>query len=228
MKNVYLFRFGILFFASVALFVACEKDDANEGITVKDIDGNLYHGVKIGNQVWMKENLNVTRFRNGDPIPTTNPFDLNITDLSAPVYQWITENDEANAAIYGRLYTWHAATDSRGICPEGWRIPTDDDWNDLWSYLGADDAGSKIREAGTTHWYSASTANNSSGFTALPGDLRRREGNYSGIVGFYGYWWTSTSSIGDMAFYYSIDYTCFITRAPAYKNHGLSIRCIKD
>ena len=208
--------------------VGCEKDQGSDEITVTDYDGNVYHGVKIGNQVWMKENLAVTHFRNGDAIPTTNPLTLDITNQTAPVYQWVTGNNASNAAVYGRLYTWFAATDTREICPEGWHIPSDDEWDALWSYLGIDDAGNMLREEGTTHWYSASTATNESGFTALPGDYRKQDGSYPGTVGFYGYWWTSGSSISNMAFYYSIDYTCFITRATAYKNHGLSIRCIKD
>ncbi len=210
------------------LAVGCSKDEGGGEITVTDFDGNVYHGVKIGSQVWMKENLAVTHFRNGDLISTTNPANLDITNQTAPVYLWVTGNVEANAAIYGRLYTWYAAIDSRGICPQRGHIPSDDEWDGLIAYLGADDAGKMMRETGTTHWYAASEATNESGFTALPGDYRKQDGSYPGTIGFYAYWWTTSSSISNSAFYYSVDYTCFVTRSTAYKNHALSIRCIND
>lgn len=217
--------------ASVMLFFSgCEKDKEGTEITVTDIDGNVYHGITIGTQVWLKENLAVTRFRNGDPIPTTNPVNLDITSQNNPVYQWIVGANESNAATYGRLYTWYAATDSRGICPEGWHIPTLEEWNTLFDYLGENEAA-KMKETGKEHWYATSElVTNSSGFTALPGDYRKRDGTYMGTPGFRAYFWssTSTSSPGS-AWHIDFDYALPTVQVPgAFKDHGLSIRCIKD
>ncbi|MBI5184900.1 MAG: fibrobacter succinogenes major paralogous domain-containing protein [Nitrospinae bacterium] len=91
------------------------------GKTVTDVDGNVYNTVTIGTQTWMKENLKVTKYRDGTAIPTTT---ADISAETSPAYQWAYNGDESNAAAYGRLYTWHAATDSRGLCPAGWHLPT--------------------------------------------------------------------------------------------------------
>jgi uncharacterized protein (TIGR02145 family) len=212
------------------VFEGCEKDKGSSEITVTDVDGNVYHGITIGTQVWLKENLAVKHFRNGDLIPTTSPANLDITSQNSPVYQLAVGGSEANAVTYGRLYTWHAATDARGICPEGWHIPSLEEWNTLLLYLG-DDAGAKMKETGTMHWYSTSEeVTNSSGFTALPGDYRKQDGTYPGTPGFTAAFWssTTTSSAGS-AWYIDIDYSFTSVQVPgAYKNHGLSVRCIKD
>ncbi len=93
--------------------------------TIKDYDNNVYNTVKIDNQLWMAENLKTTSYRNGDPIGTTTPATADITGESEPKYQWAYDGNESNAAVYGRLYTGYAVTDSRGICPTGWHIPTE-------------------------------------------------------------------------------------------------------
>jgi hypothetical protein len=117
---------------------------------VVDIDGNAYHTVTIGNQVWMVENLKVTHYRNGDAIP-------NVTDGTA----WLDlttgayceyDNDVNNVATYGRLYNWYSVNDSRNIAPAGCHVPSDDDWQTLVDYLGGDAvAGGKMKEIGSTH-----------------------------------------------------------------------------
>ena len=123
--------------------------------TVTDIDGNVYNTVTIGTQVWMKENLKVTKYRNGDAIGITTPATLDIWGETSPRYQWAYDGNESNVATYGRLYTWYAVTDSRGVCPTGWHVPTDSEWTTLTDYLGGESvAGGKMKEAGTTHWNS--------------------------------------------------------------------------
>jgi uncharacterized protein (TIGR02145 family) len=157
---------------------------------VKDIDGNIYTTVKIGSQVWMVENLKVTRYRNGDPIErvTITPEWGGVTGKYG-VYQ----NDDAIAAFAGNLYNWYALTDPRGIAPEGWRVPTEADWNALVAYLGGEDvAGGKLKSTDPAHWNSPNTgATNSSGFTAVGGGIAHvnTTGSDFGNLGFY---WCST------------------------------------
>lgn len=89
------------------------------GNTITDIDGNIYNTVTIGTQVWIKENLKVTRYRNGETIPTTT---ADISGETTPKYQWAYNGNQSNVSVYGRLYTWYAVTDSRGVCPTGWHL----------------------------------------------------------------------------------------------------------
>src|SRR5262245_32163336 len=112
----------------------CNNDDESPA-TVTDIDGNVYHTVNIGTQVWMLENLKTTKYRNGDLIETTTPATLDITSESTPKYQWAYNGEENNAATYGRLYTWYAATESRNVCPSGWHVPSDVEWTTLSNFL---------------------------------------------------------------------------------------------
>lgn len=196
--------------------------------TVTDIDGNVYNTVTIGTQVWMKENLKVTKYRNGDAIPTTT---ANIfSGESSPKYQWAYNNDENNVSTYGRLYTWYAATDSRGVCPTGWHVPTDAEWTTLTDYLrGESVAGGKMKEAGTTHWISPNVGDNSSGFTALPGGFRVSEGPFI-YMGDTGYWWSATE--GEWYRYgwyrYLRYFNDYANRTADHKSYGFSVRCVRD
>jgi uncharacterized protein (TIGR02145 family) len=139
--------------------------------TIKDIDGNIYHAIKIGTQVWMLENLKVTRFNDGKEIPLVTEND-SWTYLSTPGYCYFN-NNTANGTTYGAMYNWYAVNTHK-LCPRGWHVPTDEEWSTLINYLGGLSAASgKIREAGFTHWLSPNIdANNLSNFTALPGGYR--------------------------------------------------------
>lgn len=185
---------------------------------VTDIDGNVYHTVTIGTQTWMAENLKTTRYRNGDLIGTTTPATKDIYTETEPKYQWAYDGEDNNAAKYGRLYTWYAATDSRGIAPVGWHVPTDAEWTMLANYLIANGynydgttTGNKIAKAmaATTDWVTSNnigtigndlTKNNSSGFTGLPGGYRDSNNNLYNInttgkfddIGYTCNWWSST------------------------------------
>ena len=128
-----LSSFWILSFIVTGLLLMankCEKEpeDEEEIPTITDIDGNEYEIVEIGTQWWMAENLKVTRYNNGDLIGTTNPATLDLSEVvyegGKPKYQWAYNGTESNAFIYGRLYTWFAITDPRGVCPTGWHVPT--------------------------------------------------------------------------------------------------------
>jgi uncharacterized protein (TIGR02145 family) len=209
---------------------SCKKDDNN----ITDIDGNLYHSVTIGTQVWMVENLKISKYRNGDLIGTTTPATLYIFGESTPKYQWAYDGNESNVATYGRLYTWYAVSDSRNVCPTGWHVPTDAEWITLTTFLGADSvAGGKLKETGTTHWTTPNKgATNETGFTALPGGGRgsRVQFGFNSISN-DGNWWSSTEYSDTIAYivplWYSSSYL-YISRWVSAKQDGYSVRCLKD
>jgi len=207
--------------------------------TVTDIDGNIYETVKIGDQWWMAENLKVTHYRNGEMIPNVSS-DSEWYNLSTGAY-CSYNNNESNADTYGYLYNWYAVNDSRKIAPEGWHVPTDDEWMKLEmalgvSYSNAHDtgwrgspAGGKLKELGTTHWASPNEgATNESGFSALPGGSRSGLGDYTDIGNIAGFW----SSTEDSIYYAWQRYLNYlgsdILRDYWGKSRGLSIRCIRD
>lgn len=145
-------------------------------MTVTDVDGNVYKTVKIGNQIWMAENLRTTKYRNGEPIQlVTDPNAWK--NLNTGAYR--TAPDEA----YGFYYNWYAVMDDRNLAPEGWHVATDADYTELANELGGNAvAGGKLKEAGTEHWIGTNTgADNESGFTALPaGTINADDGYISG------------------------------------------------
>ncbi len=203
---------------------------AQNALTVTDIDGNVYQTVSIGTQVWMKENLKVTRYRNGDFIGTTTPATLEVSGESSPKYQWSYNGDERNVAAYGRLFTWYAVTDSRNICPSGWHLPSDAEWTTLTDYLGgAKVAGGKLKETGTAHWQSPNTgASNETGFTALPGSYRSINGEFNHF-GNYGGWWSSSEFNTYMAWCrYMTGIVNYVGIYGYGKSIGFSVRCLKD
>jgi uncharacterized protein (TIGR02145 family) len=131
-------------------------------------DSNKIENVRIGNQTWTKNNLNVTTFRNGDPILITKSNDewknAGIEGNAACCY---LNNDPANGEKYGMLYNWYAVADSRGLAPEGWHVPSDEEFLILADALGgAKNASNKMR---STYGWNKSNGNNESGFSGLPG-----------------------------------------------------------
>ncbi len=194
---------------------------------VKDIDGNSYKTVNIGNQVWLKENLKTTRYNDGTPIPQVTDNDSWV-GLSAPAYCWYA-NDSANKDTYGALYNFYAVATNK-LCPSGWHAASHSEWTDLVNYIGdASVAGDKLKEAGTSHWKSPNTnADNEFGFSALPGGYRSFNGafNYLWIAG---YWWSSTLLKSSTVYFWYMRYDIrYIDKFIAEKNNGFSIRCIKD
>ncbi len=210
---------------------SCKKDNPTLPVittsTVTDVEGNIYYTVTIGTQVWMKENLKTTKYRNGDLIGTTTPATLDITSESTPKYQWAYDGNESNVATYGRLYTGYAMTDTRNVCPTGWHVPAESDWTTLTSYLGGISvAGGKLKETGTTHWlYPNTGATNESGFGALPGGHRNIDGTYAEI-GSYGTWWSPTEGV--QAFLLVIGFDGIVFSGYYNKHNGYSVRCLKD
>jgi uncharacterized protein (TIGR02145 family) len=192
---------------------------------IVDVDGNSYSSVKIGNQIWMVENLKVTHYRNGDDI-------LNDFESTIGAYCWYNNDKINNEGIYGALYNWYAVVDKRNICPSGWHVPTDEEWSILTDYLGGNDiAGGKMKETGNVHWNVGGNigATNESGFTALPG------GHATNATYFYelneaGYWWTATESTSNEAWnrYIFGKNDNMVRDMPWVKSKSFSVRCIKD
>jgi uncharacterized protein (TIGR02145 family) len=206
---------------------------------VKDIDGNTYKTVNIGKQVWMAENLRTTKFRNGITIDTdvadtslatVGVYDFNIVDGINTTEEMVT--------AYGRLYNWKAISNSQGLCPAGWALPTNDDWVELVEFLGGDSISggtmkSRRVEGIDNHprWNLPNTqANNVSGFRGLPGGyiLPDPVANIYSNLGLNGYWWSQTESDPYSGFVVSLAYdTVAVIGEPVDKRYMSSVRCIK-
>jgi uncharacterized protein (TIGR02145 family) len=193
-----------------------------------DQEGNTYKTIVIGTQEWMAENLNTSIYRNGDAIHTNlDTISWRNTTSGAWAYY---NNDTSYACPRGKLYNWFACTDARNLCPQGWHIPSDDDWTELTNYLGGDAiAGSKMKSSGTLYWLSSNTeSDNSSGFSATSGGMRHRNGTYQ-LIGANGQWWSSTpfnstSAWNRLLISGNINAEIIASR----KEYGFSVRCLRD
>lgn len=195
---------------------------------VYDIDGNGYDTVQIGTQVWLKQNLNTSRYYNGTAIPKVTD-NATWAGLNTGARSYYNNDSVANADTYGALYNWYAVN-TGNLCPFGWHVPTDNEWTALVNYLGGTSiAGGKLKEAGLSHWNSPNTgATNSSGFTALAGGYRLTSGTYN-FTGKLGYWWTSSESTTLDANRWKLNYDAIsISKAASTKQFGFSVRCIKN
>jgi uncharacterized protein (TIGR02145 family) len=190
----------------------------------------------------MLKNLDVTRYRNGDSIPqvTNNTEWRNLTTGAGCYY----DNDPDIGAVYGRLYNWYAVNDSRGLAPEGWHIPTDDEWKELEMYLGLSQSqadatgfsrgtneGVKLKEAGTTHWNTSNNGpNNESGFTALGAGFRWGDDGSFGYIMYNTGFWTSTESSNNIPWKRGLNNVYKTIERANWdgKKFGYSVRCIKD
>jgi uncharacterized protein (TIGR02145 family) len=191
-------------------------------------DGRMYNTVKIGNQVWMAENLNTDRFRNGDLIPeakTNEEWEL-ADDNKQPAWCYYN-NDSANAAKFGKLYNWYAVNDKRGLAPKNWHIASDADFRNLTNFLGGKKvAGYKMKS--TNGWFDNGNGSNSSGYSGSPGSFRNCGGQFNHISKF-GYWWTSTDTDYSNAWCRIIGAEDFeISNFSLCKSAGMAVRCIKD
>lgn len=219
-------------------------DNSVSGTSIKDIDGNIYNTVKIGYQVWMKENLKTTKYNDGTPIPNIK-VDSTWEALKTGAYSDY-DNNPRNSTTYGRLYNWYAVSDARKLCPTGWHVPTDAEWTTLENYLIANGynwdgtiTGNKIAKsmASTSGWTTFGpnntvgddqASNNRSRFTAFPSGSRFDDGTY-GNVGLEGNWWSSTENAKATAYNRDMSHhDSFISRRNYYKAYGFSVRCLHD
>lgn len=193
--------------------------------TVTDVDGNIYKTVQIGEQCWMRENLKV-----GKQINTAYEMRNN-----GVIEKYCYKNDTINCSAYGGLYQWDEimqyslAPGIQGICPDGWHIPTDEDWSNLANHLGeAYNAGGKMKEEGFFHWeFPNYMATNSSGFTALPAGYRLIHGTSTSLNESTLFWSSSTNNL--RVWYRGLhSYKSDLYKFSFDKEYGFSVRCLKD
>jgi uncharacterized protein (TIGR02145 family) len=215
------------------------------GTNIADTDGNTYPTVLIGTQCWTASNLKVTRYNDGTAIPLNNTY---TSGTVSTVWQGLTTgaytiyNNEsstgANATNYGFLYNWYAAagiitnggSPTKNICPTGWHVPTDTEWTTLTGYIGGTSvAGGKMKSIGTTYWNSPNNgADNSSGFSALPGGVRSNDGSFL-YVRNYTYFWSATEAGSNAAWFRNLYHNDGnVGTSNEFKSSGASVRCLKD
>ena len=193
---------------------------------VTDYDGYTYKTVKICTQEWMAENLIVSHYRNGDSIPhVKDSAEWSTLKTGAWCYY---ENNSENGKTYGILYNWYAVMDPRGLAPEGWHIPSEEEWKLLEDALGGYlIAGGKLKA--TTLWLSPNTgATNESGFSGFPGGLRDHEQGFK-YINKYGCFWSSSEEDSTSTFDRNLKYdNSDVFRYSSFKSFGLSVRCVRD
>ena len=215
--------------------IDCDELDVFNGVIWKSMSGTAAcvssspPFVKICDQIWMSNNLDVSKYRNGDVIPqVTDPAVW--ASLTIGAWCWYNNDSATYAAIYGKLYNSYAVNDSRGLAPLGWHIPSFTEWRTLEPCLGGVSiAGGKMKESGTAHWSIPNTnATNSSGFKALPGGFRSPNGQFN-VLGFNGYYWSSTNFLSNLVWFRYFSYNDEIyNESYDYMSYGLSVRCLKD
>jgi len=225
MKKIYLVAFMSLLIAGTLIPSSCDKEEPEpETTTVTDYDGNVYNTVKIFNRTWMAENLKTSKLNNGTIITLVSD-DWNWDFLDEPKRCYYNNDGLANWDVYGHLYNFFAAKSGK-LCPAGWHVPTKEEWGTLIGYLGGyNSAGGKLKEPGTVHWIEPNTgADNSSGFTALPGGYRTSDGSYEQI-GYAGLWWC----IGNKEAL-KLSYNSSSVTSHWFLNSygGAYVRCVKD
>jgi uncharacterized protein (TIGR02145 family) len=201
----------------------------NNETTVIDIDGNVYHTIKIGTQTWMVENLKTTKYNDGTLIPLVtknNEWSYRTT----PGYCWYNNDEATYKNTYGALYNWYTVSTGK-LAPVGWHVPTYDEWITLIGYLGGPSvAGGKLKEAGLSHWAPPNEASNESGFTGLPGGFRYKQDGTFGYLGYYGYWWSASIYNSSDSWVCALIYNTALGGSLSGSNRdvGFSVRCIKD
>ena len=182
--------------------------------------------VKIGSQVWSSKNLNVSKFRNGDPIPQAlSAEDWERASSNGEPAWCYYDNDPKNGPKYGKLYNWYAVNDPRGLAPAGWHIPSENEWRILINFIGAS-AGTKLKS--NQGWFNNGNGTNSAGFSALPGGYRYSYGSFLNIEE-NGNWWTSTETGNSSAWQRVMNCrSSTVVTFDGIKGSGQSVRCIKN
>lgn len=191
--------------AAMLFFVSCDKEengDTGDSVTygsVTDVDGNRYKTIVINDQEWMAENLRTTHFDNGTAIPNVTD-DNEWSNLSTAAYCWY-DNDASYKDEYGAIYNWHAVGHPGGLCPQGWRVARNEDWNNLMFFLGAEGHDGKEGKAlkTTSGWDTHSNGRDGNGtdkyhFSALPGGFRHGSSGMTVGAGTNAHFWSSSIS----------------------------------
>jgi len=213
------------FFVFAFLSISTFSNGQQFGTLTDPRDGITYKTIKIGTQIWMAENLNTSKFRNGDPVPEAKKDEEWVVKKAAWCYY---DNDPKNGVKYGKLYNWFALMDPRGLAPEGWHMPSNEEWQKLATFLGGiEPAGTKMKSK--SGWNENGNGTNESGFSGLPGSLRYDDGQFNDI-GRMGYWWSTTPNV-----MHTLSYTLNLSNSymgwgqgHANETYGFAVRCIKD
>ncbi|MBN2416618.1 hypothetical protein JXO52_12300 [bacterium] len=227
--------------SDMAFSIYSDSFDGDLGVFLDSRDATCYNWVRIGNQIWMAENLKADKYLNGDNIPNveTDAVWPGVTDGATCIYG----NTAANSETYGLLYNWFAVNDDRGLAPDGWHVPTDAEWMELEVTLGmssaaADDdgyrgtdEGGKLKDNSELFWNSPNEgATNESQFTALPAGGRNYSNGSFMDLSIYAHFWTATEASDDRyAWRRRLAYDrADIYRTTVDKPYGFSVRCIKN
>lgn len=252
LKNVIMKKM-LIFGAALALVMGMASCDDNHNgpqiihNAVKDYDGNKYDAVKIGKQVWMASNLKTEHYADGSEIPMAG----NSTYSETEPYRYCPDGNSPNVNYYGYLYNWpavmHGSSSSennpsgvQGICPKGWHVPSDAEWNELGVYVNnhTEQYGNSVAKALASNdgcWVESGTpgtpgcdqsSNNTTGFSAVPaGDCRGSYGNFGGNA----YFWSATQDDSYSAYgRYLGYYGAYVGRYDYGKLSGFSVRCLRD
>ena len=249
MKYSYKALYGLLLLLITVMTSVSELRAAG-----KDIDGHTINSIAIGGQVWMQENLDVSRYRNGDQIryAATNQDWLDAAAKGEGAWSYY-KNDAASNGKYGRLYNWYAVQDSRGLAPSGWHIPTSQEFSKLSTALGGSSvAGGKMKTTGFSLWLNPNLAadtssrfselpgigvacisgcklaDNSSHFSALPGGMRGTGGSFL-FMGENAYFWSSSESTRTISFCSVLSFNHpVVVQGTEHNGDGMSVRCIRN
>jgi uncharacterized protein (TIGR02145 family) len=224
----------------IVLILGCSKEDSpsTNPTSLTDLDGNTYTAITIGKQTWYKENLSVSKYSDGTEIPQVNdPSEWATLTTGAWCYY---DDDSSTEEVFGKLYNWYAvagiyneaslntASLRKKLAPQGHHIPSDLEWTALSNELGSN-AGGKLKQEGTEFWYDTNDeVTNSTGFNGLPGGICIDNGSFH-LLGYHGYWWTSSTNDIEIAWNRSLNYnTNILCRSYDSKKYGFSVRFIKD
>ena len=226
----------IVIMALVLILTGCTEEEVvqdtterNEG-SLKDIEGNSYQTVKIGEQEWMAENLKTTKLNDGTEIPLVLDNDAwkNLTGMAHTYY----DDDEKYINSDGLLYNFFTAQNDN-LCPQGWHVPSNAEFETLIDHLGGSSvAAEKMKLTGTEFWDDPNLANNESGFAALGAGKVSENAVYSSR-GNYAHFWTSSTADGNSSKVFAkrirlVHENTVVGLGIAIKNNGYSIRCVKD
>ena len=231
---------AIMLLAAI-LFCQCEKDDEKDngnnkftgdsGIFTDPRDDREYEWVRIGDQIWMAENLTATQLNDGSAIPLVEDGEawMNAGLSASPAYCWYQHDEENYRDDFGALYNWYTVATGK-LCPEGWHVPSDQDWKVLTDYLGGEDvAAGKMKATGTEYWMDPNTAaTNESGFTALPGGSRSPDGDGFFGMGEYAAFLTSNPEDADLPWRLLYYDTGEMVRDYDPESAAFSVRCLRD
>jgi uncharacterized protein (TIGR02145 family) len=191
-----------------------------------DIEGKVYSTVQIGDQCWMSQNLRVSRYNDGTVIPEitlSNPVAWSTNDTGAWSFY---DDDEDNNTPYGKLYNYYVVANEKNVCPVGWKVPTDQEWGVLSTFLGAN-AARKMKS--TSGWRDSGNGTNDSGFNVFPAGRKGVTGTEYTEILMAARFWTSTENNQNNGWIYRITYDSDeLQRDYNQKGNGFSIRCMLD